>query len=501
MMFDSKRKVSIYNPFILWSCALAITACSYSGATKQLSVNGQIESEETRISTLVASKVIRVGVREGQLVKKGDELLELDSQAYRKQLKCVDDLLQAMDKEKRCLSNDLCALQNTKNSSRINKRILGGTRIGFTDISGDNGAIVNKLKHQRQASNERLSSDQSAQSEMLKQLSEISSTQMEQLKESSESIRQCIDLSFAHDRETLLEARAFAKRSVGQKGIFANIRRAKQNAIDEVFDAKEQALQKAYDAQVAALSQSTESKERLVVETLDAKKSAILEMQQEKNKIAGQLTEQQEALETTLAGQLSQLDLALRKQQMDARRQITSLTDNLRKMKNDSGLLTLQFGQIRARLAALDTERARAVAMREELRSKIELCSIESPVEGSCTSCNVRAGDVVTPGPVLIKLADKSSMFVRAFVTEADLTTLKVGQPAYVQIEGTTSKPIAGRLVSIDTTPCFSPKGAFFREDRSKVAYKIRLSLEGDQGVARSGMPVDVHLATTGDWK
>jgi HlyD family secretion protein len=134
--------------------------------------------------------------------------------------------------------------------------------------------------------------------------------------------------------------------------------------------------------------------------------------------------------------------------------------------------------------------------MREEIKYKIEACSIKSPLDGVCVSRAVQPGEIVVPGPVLLKVADLKAAYLRAFVPARELGRIKVGQKAEIQIVAADKKAIQSTITEIDTQAAFSPQNEYNEQDLLERQYGIKLSLETSDGLAKPGMSGQATIST-----
>jgi len=82
--------------------------------------------------------------------------------------------------------------------------------------------------------------------------------------------------------------------------------------------------------------------------------------------------------------------------------------------------------------------------------------SITAPSAGTVVSLLVDEGQTVNAvqsSPTIIKLADVSSMIIKAQISEADVPRVKPGQPVYFTILGEPDNKINATLLSIDPAP------------------------------------------------
>lgn len=53
----------------------------------------------------------------------------------------------------------------------------------------------------------------------------------------------------------------------------------------------------------------------------------------------------------------------------------------------------------------------------------------------------------------------------------------------------------------IDPQATFTPENTYFRDDRVKQVFGVKLLLKNPQGYAKPGMPADGEILTGGTWR
>lgn len=125
--------------------------------------------------------------------------------------------------------------------------------------------------------------------------------------------------------------------------------------------------------------------------------------------------------------------------------------------------------------AELRALRADAVSLEAQIRQqKLAVASaqqnlsytrIVAPIDGDVVSINTLEGQTVVAAfqvPTLMKLADLSTMTVKAQVSEADVVRVKPGQPVYFTILGDPDKRYHGTLRSVQPSPEKINNAVFF---------------------------------------
>ena len=137
---------------------------------------------------------------------------------------------------------------------------------------------------------------------------------------------------------------------------------------------------------------------------------------------------------------------------------------------------------IREELALYDVQ----IAEKDDQLSK---CRIVAPIDGTVLTKFAEAGELVTSGKSLFKLADMNQVYVRAYLTTAQLAEVKLGDTVQVTIEDGTDKPrtYEGRLVWIADEAEFTPKNIQTKDERADLVYAAKIALDND-GYLKLGM-------------
>ncbi len=160
-----------------------------------------------------------------------------------------------------------------------------------------------------------------------------------------------------------------------------------------------------------------------------------------------------------------------------------------------AGLRT-QLAQTKLQLAAKQAEVANAKAGVEEMQSKIAYLNIVSPIEGVVTARSVEPGEVVTSGKTLLTVINPNSVYLRGYVPEGNIGKVRVGQSAKVFLDSAPEQPLTGKVTAIDTQASFTPENIYFREDRVRQVFGVKIGIDNPGGFAKPGMPADAEIIT-----
>ena len=151
--------------------------------------------------------------------------------------------------------------------------------------------------------------------------------------------------------------------------------------------------------------------------------------------------------------------------------------------------LDAQLSSLRVNTNSLDKQMAATDVQAEQLRDQIRKCHILVPAKGTVIEKYVERGEFVSAGKPLFKMADTENMFIRAYVTSAQLENIKTGQKATVFADygNGGKKEYEGRVTWISSRSEFTPKTILTDDERADLVYAVKVAIKGD-GYVKMGM-------------
>lgn len=130
-----------------------------------------------------------------------------------------------------------------------------------------------------------------------------------------------------------------------------------------------------------------------------------------------------------------------------------------------------------------------------QIENKLSKCHIISPINGTVLTKFAEAGEFATVGKPLFKIADLNNMYVKAYVTSAQLAKLKIGQKVNViaQYGGDNQKDYKGEITWISSQSEFTPKNIQTINERADLVYAIKISVIND-GYLKIGSYAEVNF-------
>lgn len=159
--------------------------------------------------------------------------------------------------------------------------------------------------------------------------------------------------------------------------------------------------------------------------------------------------------------------------------------------------LTGQVAVLEKQIAANNTQRASVAAELDVYESKnttlneqvIRSC-VKSPLKGTVIEKYAEAGEMTAAGKPLVKIADLTVIKLKAYVSGAQLGSIRTGQEVTVRIDKGKKdySSFKGTISYISGKAEFTPKIIQTKEERVTFVYGVTVDVVND-GSIKSGMP------------
>lgn len=157
--------------------------------------------------------------------------------------------------------------------------------------------------------------------------------------------------------------------------------------------------------------------------------------------------------------------------------------------------LDAQISSLTTSTRALDKQSAATDVQVNQLRDILRKCHIMTPTKGTVLEKYVERGEFVAAGKPLFKIADTENMFMRAYVTSAQLKDIKLGQKVKVFADygDGQKKTYDGTISWISSRSEFTPKTILTEDERADLVYAVKIAIKND-GFVKIGMYGEVKL-------
>jgi HlyD family secretion protein len=130
----------------------------------------------------------------------------------------------------------------------------------------------------------------------------------------------------------------------------------------------------------------------------------------------------------------------------------------------------------------------------EKINDQIQKSKIINPIKGTVLSKYAEPNEVTAFGKPIYKIADISEMTLRVYVSETQLSSIKVGQKVSVKIDTDAAmKSLPGTISWIASSAEFTPKIIQTKEERVNLVYAVKVNVKND-GSLKIGMPAEMWI-------
>ena len=165
----------------------------------------------------------------------------------------------------------------------------------------------------------------------------------------------------------------------------------------------------------------------------------------------------------------------------------------------DSGVKIAESGrkEIEVQKQAVDAARARERELRAQLeaaQTQLGYTEIRSPINGVILSKNIESGEVVNPGTPVVTVGDIRDLWMNIYVPETQTGLVRLGQTVRVHVDSFPGEQFNGKVTFVSSESEFTPKTIQTTEERIKLVYRVKVSLENTQQRLKPGMPADAEI-------
>jgi HlyD family secretion protein len=151
-----------------------------------------------------------------------------------------------------------------------------------------------------------------------------------------------------------------------------------------------------------------------------------------------------------------------------------------------SGARREEIAGARARVAGVDAQIA-------ALQKAVDDAAVRAPAPGIVTQKLAEAGEIIAPRMPILVITDLDHAWANLFVPEPMIPRVRIGQAAVVHNDAG-GPGVTGRVTFVSPNAEFTPRNVQTAEERSKLVYRIKVSVDNSSGVLKPGMPVDAEL-------
>jgi len=197
-----------------------------------------------------------------------------------------------------------------------------------------------------------------------------------------------------------------------------------------------------------------------------------------------------EALLASNSGSRKQRDDAVTRRDV-ARARLQGAQDQVRAARES--LARLRAG---SRREEVDAARARLAATAAQIATHQKAmtdATVVAPVGGVITEKLADAGELISPRTPIVVITDLDHAWANVYVDEPIVPRLRLGQAATLFTDAG-GAGIPGTITYISSKAEFTPRNVQTADERSKLVYRIKVSVDNKAGVLKAGMPVEAEI-------
>ena len=133
-------------------------------------------------------------------------------------------------------------------------------------------------------------------------------------------------------------------------------------------------------------------------------------------------------------------------------------------------------------------------AQLDAVKTQLTYTEIHAPLDGVVITKNVESGEVVNPGTPVVSIANIDALWMNIYIPETQTGFVKLGQDVRVHVDSFPGETFKGRISFVSAESEFTPKTIQTPEERIKLVYRVKVSLENTEQRLKPGMPADAEI-------
>jgi HlyD family secretion protein len=130
----------------------------------------------------------------------------------------------------------------------------------------------------------------------------------------------------------------------------------------------------------------------------------------------------------------------------------------------------------------------------EKIKDQIQKSKIINPIKGTVLAKYAEPNEITAFGKPIYKIADISEMTLRVYISETQLSQIKVGQNVTIKIDSANEmKSYQGTISWIASSAEFTPKIVQTKEERVNLVYAVKIVVKNN-GSLKIGMPAEMWI-------
>ncbi len=160
----------------------------------------------------------------------------------------------------------------------------------------------------------------------------------------------------------------------------------------------------------------------------------------------------------------------------------------------EASLQLVLAGPRAERIARETAKKESSEASLKQAEIALSYTSLTAPISGTIIAKAAEAGEFVKQGQPVVTIGNLEQIYLRAYVSETRFGLVKIGQPVKIKVDSFPHETFAGKIIFINQEAEFTPKTVQTNEERVKLVYRLKISVENPEQKLKPGMPADAVL-------
>ena len=253
----------------------------------------------------------------------------------------------------------------------------------------------------------------------------------------------------------------------------------KDSVIAEIDPLQLSLQQQQVEAHIQSLSQKTldvQPQIKLLKDQIAVQQTQLANLQQEKKRVEN----------------LLKADAATTKQLDDINYQIESVQ---KQIAVNNQQIAVFINNTETQNRSILSEAPSLEKQAAQFKDRARRTHVVNPINGTVLTKYAMEGEVTSAGKGLYKIADLSSILLRAYITGTQLPDVKIGQTVKVFIDNGKDnyKEYSGTITWVADKAEFTPKTIQTKDERANLVYAIKIKVKND-GYLKIGMYGEVQF-------
>lgn len=163
-------------------------------------------------------------------------------------------------------------------------------------------------------------------------------------------------------------------------------------------------------------------------------------------------------------------------------------------INGEVAIIHQQIKSVETQNAPILNELKSIEAQIKQLEDQLQKSKIVNPIDGTVLVKYAEPNEITSFGKPLYKIADLSTMELRVYVSETQLSSIKIGQKVTVKIDTKNAmKNYDGIISWVSSEAEFTPKIIQTKEERVNLVYAVKVEVKND-GDLKIGMPAEMWI-------